>query len=200
MHGSSGNGTEQKEPELVLDESRPITLTTKQVAVGAILGALSVAIAPLAGFLPRLSWGMAIFDPVSFVWIIAFLLGGIWVGLISLVAGTIALFMFDPTVIGPFYKFAATLPFIVVPYIGVRLRKCDGASLSSPRFYSLLMLAAYVVRITVMVPVNLLTIGGPLDVILTVTIVVNSIQSILDAIVPFLVVHRTPVFRNFRLW
>ncbi len=205
MQSSPSNTGAEKEPEFVLNESDRSSLTAKRVAVGAILGASSIAVAPLAEFLPRMPWGIALFDPVSFFWIIAFLVGGIWVGSISTIAGTFALFLYDPTGIGPFYKLMATLPFIVVPYVGVRLRKCDGAGLSRPGFFFLLMLAAYIVRIMVMVPVNLVTIPlfmpfVPPEDILPFTIILNTNQSFWDALIPFLVVHRTAVFRNFRLW
>jgi len=205
MHSSPSNAVEEKEPKLVLNESDQSSLMAKRIAVGAVLGAASIAVAPVAQFLPRMPWGIALFDPVSFFWIIAFLVGGIWVGSISTFAGTMALFLYDPTGIGPFYKLMATLPFIVVPYIGVRLSRCDGAGLSKPWFFLLLMEVAYIVRILVMVPLNLVTIPllmpfVPAEDILPFTVILNTNQSFWDGLIPFLVVHRTPLFRNFRLW
>lgn len=205
MHSSPDNAAEEKEPKLVLNESDQSSLMAKRIAVGAVLGAASIAVAPVAQFLPRMPWGIALFDPVSFFWIIAFLVGGIWVGSISTFAGTMALFLYDPTGIGPFYKLMATLPFIVVPYIGVRLSKRDGAGLSRPWFFLLLMEVAYIVRILVMIPLNLVTIPllmpfVPAEDILPFTVILNTNQSFWDGLIPFLVVHRTPLFRNFRLW
>jgi hypothetical protein len=204
MQDPDAENVEEK-VELVGDYRQEGGLNAKRVATGAILGALSIAVTPIAEVLPRLPWGIAIFDPVSFFWLIAFLVGGIWVGLISIVAGTMTLFLFDPTAIGPFYKFAATLPFMIVPYVAVRFRGSDGASLADPNRYLLLMIIAYVMRIAMMVPLNLVTIPLVMPFIdpasiLPYTVILNTNQSIWDALVPYFVVHMTPIFRNYKLW
>jgi riboflavin transporter FmnP len=54
------------------------SLKTIQIAGAAIFGALSVVISALTTpIIPRIpGWGMAIFDPVSIIWIICFLIFG----------------------------------------------------------------------------------------------------------------------------
>jgi len=114
------------------DDELDLELTThsesgervKKIVIASVLASLSIAIAPVAEIVPRIpGWGIAIFDPVSFFWIISFLLGGIWVGLVSTIAGTMGLFLYDPTAVGPFFKLVATLPMILVPWYGVRKLK-----------------------------------------------------------------------------
>ena len=69
----------------------------KQVVIASVLAALSIAVAPIASFVPRIpGWGIALFDPVSIFWVVAFLMGGYWVGIMSAFAGTFGLFLYDP--------------------------------------------------------------------------------------------------------
>lgn len=179
-----------------------------QVATASILAALSVAVAPVASFVPRIpGWGIAIFDPVSIFWVVSFLLGGYQVGLLSAVAGTFGLFLYDPTAIGPVFKLLATLPMILVPWYGVhRMRgKAGGESLSKVKFYVTLMTIAFIVRLAIMVPVNVAygAIAYPfftVDFIIGYAIILNAFQSLWDALIPFLVVHKTDVFKAFKMW
>lgn len=180
----------------------------KRVVVAAVLAALSVAAAPIATYLPRIGgWGIALFDPVSIFWIAAFLIGGIWVGMISTIAGTLGLFFTDPTGIGPIFKFLATLPMIVIPWFAVRMfgRGRGGSYLSAGLNYAFLMSLAYVVRLIVMIPLNLVVV--PLfapwmtaDQIAAYTFLINTIQSFWDALVPYVVVFPSMVFRHFKMW
>jgi hypothetical protein len=180
----------------------------KQVVIASVLAALSIAVAPVASFIPRIpGWGIALFDPVSIFWIVAFLLGGYWVGILSVFSGTLGLFLYDPTAIGPVFKLLATLPMILVPWFGVR-RLDDvvgGESLSRPRFYATLMLLAFILRISIMVPVNILygAIAYPfltVEFILGYAIILNAFQSMWDALIPFIIVHRTGIFKSFGMW
>ncbi len=197
----------------------------KRVVLASVLASLSIAIAPIAEMVPRIpGWGIAFFDPVSIFWIISFLIGGIWVGLVSTVAGTMGLFLYDPTAIGPVMKFIATLPMILVPAYGVRkLRNTKGEgknsrpwyrgdnnlvggeALSRPKFYATLMIIAFVLRLVLMVPINLLygSIAYPfftIEFIINYAIILNSFQSLWDALIPFIIVYPTGIFKTFKMW
>ena len=197
---------EAQEPELTL--ANTTADTTRKVAVGGVLGALSIALAATASFIPRIpGWGIALFDPVSLIWIIAFLIGGIEVGMITTYAGFFGLFLFDPTGVGPVFKFLATVPMILVPWLALNFskRSVDGELLSSGKTFGKYMVIAYIIRLGLMIPLNLLIVPlffGISDVsfIITYTLILNSVQSIWDAVIPFYVVHMTPVFKHFRMW
>lgn len=184
------------------------TERVKQIVTASVLAALSIAVAPVASIVPRIpGWGIAIFDPVSIFWIISFLLGGYGVGILSTIAGTLGLFLYDPTAIGPVFKLLATLPMILIPWIGVRRfrREVGGESLSRARFYVTLMGAAFIMRLFIMVPVNLAygAIALPflsIEFILGYAIILNGFQSLWDALIPFIIVHRTDVFKTFKMW
>lgn len=180
----------------------------KRVVLASVLASLSIAIAPIAEIVPRIpGWGIAIFDPVSLFWIISFLIGGIWVGLVSTIAGTMGLFLYDPTAIGPVMKLIATLPMIVIPWYGVRKLKNNvgGESLSNPKFYATLMILAFALRLALMVPINLLygSIAYPfftMEFIINYAIILNSFQSLWDALIPFIIVYPTGIFKTFKMW
>ena len=183
----------------------------KQVVIAGVLASLSIAIAPSASMIARVAgWGIALFDPVSLFWIAAFLIGGYRVGIISVFAGTMGLFLYDPTAIGPVFKLLATLPMILIPYFGVRrLRRVEGGeALSRPKFYTMMMSLAFVVRFAIMLPANLLywslffQVFEPANFlyILTVVISINSVQSIGDALGPYLIIYPTKIFKHFGMW
>lgn len=194
--------------ELELSETRESSERVKKVVIASVLASLSIAVAPIAEILPRIpGWGIALFDPVSLFWIVSFLLGGLWVGIVSMVSGTLGLFLYDPTAIGPVMKLLATLPMIVVPWYGVyRLRNgVGGETLSRPRLYVTLMLVAFVLRLAIMIPVNLIygAIVIPfftVEFIISYALILNTFQSFWDALIPFIIVHPTGIFKNFKLW
>jgi hypothetical protein len=195
------------ESELERVDTSETSIRIKKIAYAGVLAAVSIAISPIASYLPRHTWGIAFFDPVSLFWIIAFLLGGIEVGLICTVAGTLGLFIFDPTGIGPMFKILATLPMIVVPWLGARFlgKEQGGRFLSNRRKYFMLMILAYFPRLAFMIPLNLMVVPlffpdiGFLE-ILTVTIMLNAIQSSFDAFIPFIVIYPTRVYEQFGMW
>jgi hypothetical protein len=180
----------------------------KQVVTASVLAALSIAVAPVASFVPRIpGWGIALFDPVSIFWVIAFLLGGYWVGIVSVFSGTFGLFLYDPTAIGPVFKLLATLPMILVPWLGVQRlgNEVGGETLSKPRFYATLMILAFILRLAIMVPVNIMygAIALPfltVEFILGYAIILNAFQSMWDALIPFIIVHKTDIFKSFGMW
>jgi len=181
----------------------------KKVAVAAIFAAASIAASPIAAFIPRIpGWDIALFDPVSFFWIAAFLVGGLWIGLISSVAGMIGLFFFDPSVIGPVFKFEATLIMIIIPWLIAKLfgNHEGGSYIGLPKVYLPTMSLAALVRISLMIVTNLIVVPilyGPIftmEFIIIYALLINGLQSVLDAIVPYLVIHVTPVFKRFGMW
>jgi hypothetical protein len=199
------------ETKFDLTEPSDSSEKVKQMVTASVLASLSIAIAPTAGMIARVAgWGIALFDPVSLFWIAAFLVGGRRVGIISMSAGTLGLFLYDPTAIGPVFKFLATLPMILVPSAGVLKAKSQegGAALSSPKFYFSLMFLAFIVRLAIMIPANFLywamilpsLDSGTIVYILTVVLSINSVQSIGDSVVPFLIIHPTGIFKHFGIW
>jgi len=95
---------------------KKITLDVSSAAM--FIGLSAVFSAWITPLLPRVPiWGIAIIDPISIIWITCYYIFGWRSGLICLVGGTLILFLFDPTGIGPIFKFLATLPFILIPTI-----------------------------------------------------------------------------------
>ncbi|MFX1605527.1 MAG: hypothetical protein ACFFDD_06430 [Promethearchaeota archaeon] len=195
--------------EFELTEISDSTDRVKKIAVGGILASLSVAVAPSVGFIARVAgWGIALFDHVSIFWMVSFLIGGPIVGSISLVAGGLALFPFDPfSPFGPIFKMIATLPMMVIPWYGVRKLRNEvgGEALSRPKFYATLMALAFLLRVSIMVPINIayLALFAPvisLEVIINFGIILNAFQSLWDALIPFIVVYPTGLFKYFKMW
>jgi hypothetical protein len=195
--------------EFELSEVSESSDRVRKIAVGGILASVSVAVAPSIGFIARMAgWGIALFDHVSIFWMVSFLIGGPLVGSISLIAGGIALFPFDPfSPFGPIFKIIATLPMMVVPWYGVRRLKSEvgGESLSRPKFYATLMVLAFLLRVAIMVPINIayLALFAPvisLEVIINFGIILNASQSLWDALIPFIIVYPTGVFKHFKMW
>ncbi len=183
----------------------------KEIVTASVLAALSIAVAPSASMIMRVAgWGIALFDPVSLFWIAAFLIGGRRVGIISTCAGTLGLFLYDPTAIGPVFKFLATLPMILIPWFGAQQIKPmgGGEALAKPAVYFSLMTLAFVVRLAIMIPVNFLywaIMLTTMDIetityILVVVLSINSVQSLGDALIPYLVVYPTGIYKHFGIW
>ena len=190
-----------------MTDSSKSGILTKKITTAALLAALSVAITPVASFLPRYPWGIAYFDPVSVFWIVAFLIGGLEVGLLSTVVGTIALLPFDPTGIGPMFKIAATLPMILILWLGTKWKgqHLGGKYLEMPLPYFGLIIIGCIVRILIMIPINLILVPlffpgiGILDIVI-VTAVLNSLQSGLESTISYNVVFSTRLFHQFGMW
>ena len=206
----SDNEVEEMESQdFELTEVSERSTRVKQAALAAIMAALSLASAPIASVIPRIpGWDIALFDPTSFFWIIAFLVGGYFVGLVTVFAGTVGLFFFDPSGVGPLFKILATLPMIIIPWLMVRFATEDreGKRLSAPLFYIMAMFAGTLLRLLIMVPTNLVMVPllyGPIwpaEFIITYTLVLNLSQSLWDALIPYLIVHKTQIFEKFGMW
>ena len=193
--------------EMELVKASDSTDNVMEIVVASVLASLSIAVAPVAGFLTRATWGIAFFDPVSLFWIAAFLIGGRKVGFMSMAAGTVGLLFFDPTGIGPFFKLVATAPMIIIPWILANRSKYDrkGMYLSDARNYFVSMLGASILRLGIMIPVNLIVVSilwpfiGVSEIIML-TLTLNVFQSFADALVPYVIIHETPVYDKFGMW
>ncbi|MHA1820597.1 MAG: hypothetical protein ACTSU2_10280 [Promethearchaeota archaeon] len=200
--------------EVRLVRVKQIQRISIKLSSAALFAALSLVLSLLAPYLPRVQWGLALFDPVSIVWILAFFLFGYYTGLITTVIGTLLLMPFDSFApIGPLMKFFATIPLILVPllvnYIMKKPRTFD--TLLDKKFVHINWIFAVIVRNIVMVILNYVIIKllfeGPYFVIaeqnlaflglpnitgwtaIFITVIfVNTLQSIWDYYIPFALV------------
>jgi len=206
-------------PAFADDDHRPIEMETigisdddediREIVIAGVLASLSIAVAPLGAVIPRIpGWGIAIFDPVSILWIVAFLIGGFRVGSVTMTAGTFGLFFYDPTGVGPIFKFLATASMIVVPWLAARRfsKTAGGKYLAGQRAYAGSMFAAFLVRLWLMISINLVVVPILAPGIFTAqgiiifALILNTIQSFWDALIPYIVVYKTPVYDNFGMW
>ncbi|MFW9805936.1 MAG: hypothetical protein ACFFFK_04345 [Candidatus Thorarchaeota archaeon] len=208
-HISKDDSEELSSQEFNLIEMSEHSEQVKQAAFAALMAALSLASAPIASVIPRIpGWDIALFDPVSFFWIIAFLVGGYFVGMATVFAGTVGLFFFDPSGVGPIFKLIATLPMIVIPWLAVRRSEKNerGTRLSLLRYYTILMFIAMIIRVCIMVPTNLVMVPmlygdiWPASFIISYTIILNISQSFWDALIPYLIVYKSRLFERFGMW
>lgn len=214
--------SEMKPGEFQTVRNRKSQLTT-QVAGGAIFGALSAVVAfvlsPLINASRIPGWLIAMFDPTSWVWIICFLIFGLYAGLLSCVTGSIGLLIIDPSGwVGPIFKFCATVPLIIIPYFLFKLK--ESQKLKDPRKFVISGITSTAVRIAIMVPLNLLffatiwsdyflfmnlevigfaNITG-LSAVLIFTPIINLYTSALDLVVPYLLVFLPKLDEKFEFW
>jgi riboflavin transporter FmnP len=134
-----------------------------QLAGGAIFGALStvmaIVLSPIINSSRIQGWGIALFDPTSWVWVICFLIFGPLAGLISCITGSFGLLIIDPTGIGPVFKFIATIPMIFVPYFILKLKKegvKESQILKKPVNYTVAGIISIIIRILAMLIMNFL--------------------------------------------
>jgi riboflavin transporter FmnP len=196
---------------------------TQSVAGAAIFGALSFVLAAVtAPYLPRMpGWGIAFIDPVSIIWIVCFLIFGLYTGLLCSIIGTVGLLFFDPfTPIGPIMKLLATLPIILALNYGLRLYGeggGSGSSLKQLRIYVPLSVLGTAIRIVIMIVANILlflylfnvanvqfTIGtltlSAWNAVIAVAILINVEQSIWDCGIPYILVFTTRLKEHFKFW
>ncbi len=203
---------------------------TLDIAGAAIFGALSISLSlMITTTLPRV-WGgngPAFFDPVSLIWICAFLVFGVRCGLLTALIGTLGLLINDPTafMVGPFMKFVATIWFIVIPYVFIRIKtkhKPTGEDMKNLKNYIPSMIVAWIIRCVVMVALNYVYLfvfwGGPdalaftsLDWLgiesiaghvgyIVTLILINTIQTIGDAIIPYILIFSSKIYDRFTIY
>ena len=180
---------------------------TRKLACTGVFAALSIAMSPIAFMLPRVGWGQAIIDPVSLPWMFCFFLFGLSSGVMCAIIGALALFFFDPTAIpflGPLWKFLATLPLMIVPYVLQRSFKRERREFATFRSYALASIPAIVVRGAMMPPLVLLYFSlffgswwefhGGLVVVAATIAALNALQSVVDVGVPWATLYATKRF------
>jgi len=218
----SDENDEEKEAIISVKAAR-----TLEVAGSAIFGALSIIIgAFLAPSIPRIAgWFIAIVDPISIIWITAFLLFGVRAGIFTTLIGTIGLMPFDPTTwVGPLMKFSATISTIIIAILILRLYKREGTrkskKLKKPRNYIFYGALGLILRIFVMIGLNVFIfttiysfllntitlefIGLPtvtgMTAILFGAPIINLWQGILDLAIPYFIVFGLKLDEKFQIW
>ena len=208
-----------EKPRIVPDNNRKnITI---EIVGAAIFSALSIV---LSVYLPpfRLAWGIAYFDPVSIIWITSFLIFGFRAGILTSIIGTVGLILVDPFLayFGPFMKFLSTIWFVLIPYLYIRLIKKSrfgGKELKKLSNYIPSMLISWLVRCVLMSILNYLIITymfemevdlgwlgfseltGNLAILITVFLI-NTIMTLFDTIVPYLLVFTTGIYDRFEIY
>lgn len=205
-----------------IDSSKNSSLTEK-ISGGAIFGALSVVVGYyIAPILPRVpNWGIAYFDPVSWIWILSFLIFGIEASIITSVIGFLGLFLSDPTGVGPIFKLGATIWFVFIPYLYLKLKKLNITSkeLEVKSNYIISFAIAWIIRLVVMTTMNLIFLTmvwqvplqylsfplfgldgfTGLSAVVSFIIFINTAQTFSDALIPYLLTFRTSI-KNYRIW
>lgn len=199
-----------------------------ELAGAAIFGALSIVVgALLAPNIPRIAgWFIAIVDPISIIWIACLLIFGVRAGILCSVIGAIGLMPFDVTVwIGPLMKLAATISLIIVPIIFLKLYKrepgiINSQKLKEPKNYVIYGVVGTALRIVVMELLNIIVyltvfanwageislafLGLPqitgMTAILIGAPLINAWQSVLDLLIPYLLVFTTKLDEKFEIW
>jgi riboflavin transporter FmnP len=207
-------------PNRVVDVESKSNLTI-EIAGAAIFGALSIVVSLLTTEnLPRMSWGIAYFDPVSLIWIAAFFIFGFRSGLLTCVIGMVGLMPFDPTpLVGPVMKFVATIWFVTIPYLVIKLMKKEkptGDDIAKLKYYIPSMIIAWIFRCIAMVILNYLyivyvwqvpmqfldlswlghaEINGMTAVLITV-VLLNTLQTLFDVSIPYLIVFKGGIYER----
>ncbi|MFX1388976.1 MAG: hypothetical protein ACFE9Z_02805 [Promethearchaeota archaeon] len=199
-----------------------------ELAGAAIFGALSIVAGVfLAPNIPRIAgWFIAIIDPISIIWIVCLLLFGVRAGILCSIVGAVGLIPFDPTGwIGPSMKLVATISLIIIPIIFLKLYKKESGIKSSqklkkPRNYIIYGALGTTLRIIIMEILNVIVyltvffsyagyislefLGLPqitgMTAILIGAPLINVWQSILDLIIPYLLIFTTKLDLKFEIW
>ncbi len=149
-----------QQERVITKRNSPLTL---KIAGAGIFAALSLIVSLLTTkYLPRVQWGLALFDPVSIIWIAAFFIFGYETGIITSVLGMFLLMPFDDwTPWGPIMKFTATIPLIIIPLLLNLIKKKPLASemVLENKKITFNWILAVVVRLIVMVIFNIVIIN-----------------------------------------
>lgn len=180
---------------------------TLKIVGAAIFGALSIAISFIAALIPRHPLGFAYFDPVSIIWVLCFQLFGPLAGILCSLIGMFGLMPFDPFApLGPFLKFAATIPMIIGPTLILRLYENGSEKLKDPKKYAIVGLLSILLRLGIMIPLNILVypyITGSMEGIgawVLFAFIFNILQSIWDLLIPYSIVFVPKLDEKFDIW
>ena len=204
--------SEEKEKKTMMT---PKTRLTIQVVGAGIFGALSAIAFPILKPVidaTRVPQGLALFDPISIIWMGCFLIFGPLAGILCCFTGFITLIPFDTSIpiIGPLMKLCATLPLVIVPIVFLRLYKkqedgLNSLKLKKPRNYLISAVIGVVVRIVVMVLLNIAVYvaffgWGGLEAWLILIVWVNALTSIWDLFIPYGLIYGTKLNEKFEIW
>ena len=195
-----------------------------EIAGTAVFSALSIITAAyIVPLIPRVPlWFIAYFDPVSIIWITAYFLFGFRTGVLTSIIGAVGLIPFDPTIwVGPVMKFSATIWFILIPELLTRLRtkkKATGKEMSKLSNFLPAVGIAWMIRVPVMIVLNYIVLNlfgifesmnlfwidnenitGWTAVIITV-VLINTLQTVWDTAIPYLLVFSSKIYDQFRIW
>ncbi len=218
---SQDNSPSEITPEEPVAPQREIPQTpnrrlTIEITGAAIFSALSIVFGMIDLTILRVpGWYIAYFDPISLIWIMAFLIFGVRAGIITAIIGTIGLMPIDPTIwIGPMMKFLSTIWFIVIPYIWVRLNSKNKSIENVQKLSNYIpsVVVAWIIRCLLMMLLNYLilkymffmiddmTLGwlgfeqiSGLTAVIVTLLLINTLQSIFDATIPYILVFKTPI-------
>ncbi|MFX0029048.1 MAG: hypothetical protein ACFE8B_07555 [Candidatus Hermodarchaeota archaeon] len=211
-----------KPGELEVERSKSTQLTM-HIAGGAVFGGLSAVVSfvlsPIINASRIPGWEIAMFDPTSWVWVICFLIFGVYAGLLCCATGSIGLLLIDPSGwVGPLFKFCATVPLILIPYFIFKLK--ESQKLKNPKNYVVSGLVSTAVRMVIMLGLNLLffvtiwseffefmdldiiglgNITG-LSAVLIFNPIINFYTSVLDLAVPYFLVYGSKIDEKFEFW
>ena len=188
-----------------------------QIAGGAIFGALSAVVYPVLKpiiDLTRVPEGLALFDPISLIWMACFFIFGPLAGILCSLVGTVTLMPFDSFApIGPLMKLAATFCLMIVPILLLRLYKQENGSqkLKNPKNFIICAILGVILRDIVMILLNIpvyIGLGYPsegLQAWLVLIAIVNPIQSIWDLLIPYAIVfgaldYGLKLDEKFEIW
>ncbi|MHA1744637.1 MAG: hypothetical protein ACTSWW_01490, partial [Promethearchaeota archaeon] len=222
--------TQNSSPKHIGENEQPRTYKTRRTSIAleiagtAVFSALSIILAGLsASFIPRVPfWQIAYFDPVSLIWISAYFLFGFRTGVLTSIIGAIGLIPFDPSgLIGPVMKFSATIWFILIPELFIRIKtkkKATGAEVSKLTNYLPSVGIAWIIRVPVMIILNFIVLNyfGIFDIanlawfgnenitgwnaIIIAVILLNTWQTIWDVAIPYILIFTTKIYDQFRIW
>ncbi|MFO7796693.1 MAG: hypothetical protein ACQERB_09300 [Promethearchaeati archaeon] len=186
-----------------------------KVIGAAIFGALSAVSYPLLKPLidaTRVPQGLALFDPISIIWVTCFLIFGPYAGVLCCLIGFVTLIPFDQSIpiIAPFLKFSATIPLIIIPTLVLRLYKKReninrSQKLLKPFNYFVSGALSIVVRIMVMILLNIIVYlaffgRAGLEAWLVLIVIVNAITSVWDLFVPYIIIKGLNIYKEFQIW
>ena len=198
-----------------------------ELAGGAIFGALSIVFAlvlsPIINATRIQGWGIALFDPTSWIWIICFLIFSIRAGIICSITGSFGLLIIDLTGVGPAFKFFATIPHIIIPYLILKWREkgvTTSQKLKEPKLFIFSGAVSIAVRVGAMLVLNFIFVATiwadffqyinlevigfanitGISAILIFTPIINLYTGILDLIVPYILVFGAKLDEKFGFW
>lgn len=186
-------------------------LTTRTIAIGAALAALSATVQLIHVGYQSPQWGMWI-DVVSVSWIIAFFLFGVKLSLLVSLIGAVIITLFAPdTWLGASMKFVATVPVILGLFFGTlteKQRQSYTTFYARPLRLIFPLLVGMLVRCLVVLPLNYyyaipIWTGMAPDVAMKaipwfIIAGFNIVQSLIDVIVAWVIVYRFKLDRFSR--